>query len=144
MTTSSTFAIALKRRRAKNYRSQRPLNYSLNPDSKYIDTQFTLYHNNTKELEDQIDNDLHDTTKFSTWGFNLRNSSAFDYITLTYGVDYYQDKAKTFRQTNQTEAGLFRPNNYNAQSDVVGTYLLSYIPMFNVDILPTIKDGDSY
>lgn len=120
------------------------INYLLNPSSRLINAGFTLYHNRTKETENNQRTGAYDTTSYRTWGFNLQNASEFERVAFIYGLDFYQDHAKTQREALNTDCLLrqtnsclandlktakYRPNAYNAKANVWGTYLLSHIKL---------------
>ncbi|OOR99489.1 ligand-gated channel [Canicola haemoglobinophilus] len=117
------------------------LNYYLTPENNpYVNAQATLYHNQTIEKESRVFSGLKDVTKLTTQGINLRNSSFFDQLNLTYGVDYAQDHAQTERGTNAKD-GKFRPNPYDATSQSTGVYLIAHLPLFNEKVIfsPSIR-----
>lgn len=120
------------------------LRYLLNPTSSLINSEFTLYTNQTKETESNQRTKANDETKYQTYGFNLRNSSEFERVALIYGLDFYQDFAKTIREKKEKDndciptsmspcidlqTAKYRPNSYNAKNQVWGGYLLSHIQL---------------
>ncbi|QIW15443.1 ligand-gated channel [Pasteurellaceae bacterium RH1A] len=111
------------------------LNYYLNPsDNPYLNTQFTVYRNQVTEKETRLANELiKDRTDLKTYGFNLKNSSNLAGLSLTYGVDYYQDRAEVTRGKTATE--VHRPDDYTAKADVVGVYLLGHLPVLNEKLI---------
>lgn len=117
------------------------LNYFYNPNSPYINAQITLYRNSTIEKEDQINSSIKDKTRLTTLGINLRNSTETPVVTLTYGLDYYQDKAHTERGTTPYS---FRPNGYDATANVIGAYLLGHIPVGSKVVVSPSLRYDTY
>ncbi|WP_301099857.1 TonB-dependent hemoglobin/transferrin/lactoferrin family receptor, partial [Otariodibacter sp.] len=120
------------------------LNYYFNPeDNAYINSQLTAFHNKTEEKEERMVNGLKDKTEFTSSGINLRNSSNFDWLSMTYGVDFSRDKVETHRgrDENGGNAAKYRPSPYDAKSNNVGVYLLTHIPLLNDSIIlsPSIR-----
>ncbi|MBF0784068.1 TonB-dependent hemoglobin/transferrin/lactoferrin family receptor [Muribacter muris] len=116
------------------------LNYYFNPkDNPYFNTQFTLYRNSTLEKEARLNSDIRDQTKLTTKGFNLRNTSDLNGAIFTYGVDYYQDHARTERGKNATDA--YRADPYNVKSTVTDAYLLAHFPLFEQRLIlsPSVR-----
>ncbi len=111
------------------------LDYSFNPNSKLIDANITLYHNATLEREDWLHTNVKDYTKYITDGVNLRNSSDFDWLYLTYGIDYARNKISTVREKNTSFESTYRPSDYNGSSDNLGAYLQGHIPLFDKTLI---------
>lgn len=107
------------------------LDYTFNPDSAYVDAHLSVYHNKTKEVEDWVRKPVHDETSYTTTGVNLRNSSDFDWMYLTYGVDFAHSKVDTTRQLSGDDYAKHRANEYDGNIDNTGVYLLGHIPFFN-------------
>ncbi|MGX2956674.1 TonB-dependent hemoglobin/transferrin/lactoferrin family receptor [Ursidibacter arcticus] len=105
------------------------LHYQFNPEkNSYFNTKITAYQNQIDEKERRLVSDIKDRTKLKTTGFNLQNSSDFNWLALTYGIDYYKDKAMTEREKNNSDA-KFRAEPYNASSAVTGVYVISHLPV---------------
>lgn len=116
------------------------LHYYLNPETPYVNAQFTLYNNSTKEKERRQLSGVEDTTKLTTRGINLRNHSDIGRVSLVYGVDYMQDNVRTERGRNSTDA-QFRANPYNAKANTLGIYTIAHIPFFSDKLLfsPSVR-----
>ncbi|WP_044470995.1 TonB-dependent hemoglobin/transferrin/lactoferrin family receptor [Mannheimia massilioguelmaensis] len=110
------------------------LNYYFNPNSPYVNAQFTLYSNSTEEKEQRKLSGVQDKTKLTTQGFNLRNHSDFSWLSLVYGMDYMRDKVNTKRGTNSSDA-QYRANPYDAKSNTTGIYLIAHIPLFSESLV---------
>ncbi len=108
------------------------LDYSFNPNSQLVDSNITLYHNSTLEREKWLNANIKDFTKYITDGVNIRNSSDFDWLYLTYGIDYAHNKISTVRgKENSSFESTYRPSDYNGSSDNLGAYLQGHIPLFD-------------
>ncbi|MDH2925526.1 hemoglobin/transferrin/lactoferrin receptor protein [Nicoletella semolina] len=117
------------------------INYYLTPNNRYINAQITLFKNATKESEKRIKNQTSDLTQLNTVGINLKNSTEFDTVSFTYGIDYHNDEAIAKRGKTTEEA---RANGYTASSTVIGAYLLSHIKLGEkLTLSPSIR-YDSY
>ncbi|MDO4697308.1 MAG: TonB-dependent hemoglobin/transferrin/lactoferrin family receptor [Pasteurellaceae bacterium] len=117
------------------------LNYYINPaDNPYLNTQFTIYRNSTKETEKRVISGLDDKTKLITTGVNAHNSTDLGGLALTYGIDMVIDKADTARGTNNDD-GKFRPAPYQAKAKTTGIYLLTHVPILNDTLVfsPSIR-----
>ncbi|VEJ09481.1 TonB-dependent receptor domain-containing protein [Actinobacillus delphinicola] len=112
------------------------LDYAFDPESKYIDSHVTLYRNHTVEREHWLVDNVNDKTKYVTNGFNIRNSSDFDWLYLTYGVDFAHNKINTVREKNvNVFESKYRPSGYNGKSDNTGVFLQGYVPLFNKSLV---------
>lgn len=116
------------------------LNYYFNPYNPYINAQFTVYRNSTKEKEKRQLSGVKDQTKLNTTGLNLRNHSELPGLSLVYGVDYMLDKVATQRGRNNSDA-QYRANPYEAKSKTTGAYLIAHIPLFNEKVVfsPSVR-----
>ncbi len=112
------------------------LDYAFDPESKYVDSHVTLYRNHTVEREHWLEDNVNDKTKYVTNGFNIRNSSDFDWLYLTYGVDFAHNKINTIREKNvNVFESKYRPSGYNGKSDNTGVFLQGYVPLFNKTLI---------
>lgn len=97
------------------------LAHSFNPDTNpYLDLNSTLYWNSTDYDEDRLTLNQLDSTEYQTLGLSINNSSIFGDITLTYGVDGYQDTIKTVRDDSGTPGQ--RPDNIDGKTTVWGAF----------------------
>ncbi len=106
-------------------------NYTLryryeNPDNPRLRPSAVLYRNTTNVDEKRLSDGRHDETRFTTTGFDVRNSMIFNGAvyarqTLTYGMDYYRDATKARRN------GAPRTSFPDGKSTVLGVYVQNEI-----------------
>ncbi|MFC0309869.1 TonB-dependent hemoglobin/transferrin/lactoferrin family receptor [Gallibacterium trehalosifermentans] len=130
------------------------IRYLFNPASALINSEFTAYVNHTKESEINQRTHAADSTQYQTYGFNLRNTSEFEKISLIYGIDFYQDHAKTVREKKEydgdstiatdLQTAKYRPNSYNAKAKAWGAYLLTHIKLNDQWIFSPAVRFDAY
>ncbi|MGL5006524.1 MAG: TonB-dependent hemoglobin/transferrin/lactoferrin family receptor [Plesiomonas sp.] len=111
------------------------LDYRVNPQNNpLLDAHITTYLNKTEFDEYRIQKAQHDTVNYRTLGMNINNRSTFDFMTLVYGGDIYQDKTEGQRE------GPHRPIPADARAQVWGTYLQADIPLVtNWSLQPGIR-----
>lgn len=125
------------------------LDYNFNPN-KYVDGQLTVYRNYTSEKEKWLKNpEIKDKTAYTTYGVNLKNSTDFENIYLTYGIDFAHNKVDTHRSRPPIQNNVNDPNfdynrrlkEYNGYSKNTGAYLLSHFAFFDSRLIlsPSIR-----
>lgn len=123
----------------KTQDSNLTLNYELSPeDNAYLDTKALIYLNHTEYDEDRVTRGQQDNTKNVTLGFSVNNRSEFDFGTLTYGVDGYQDKITTVRD-DRGQMGQ-RPDNLDGKSTVLGGFVKAKIGISDaINLEPSVR-----
>lgn len=123
---------------------QRNINFSYdydNPDKPWLQLHATVYHNITEIDEDRIGAVRQDSTRLTTSGFDVRNSLPWETAaikhTTTFGVEYYEDRAKGTRD------GADRTSFPNAKARINGFYVQNEMLWDRLAITPGIRI-DSY
>lgn len=95
-------------------------NYRYNPENEAIDTRLTAFYNKTNfRVQRQTADIIYGEGDFSSMGLDLRNTSTFDSLSLTYGVDYRVDDL--FSAQNATPP--FAWGDTRQSVDIFGAYL---------------------
>lgn len=95
-------------------------NYRYNPASEAIDTRLTAFYNNTDfRVQRQTSDIIYGEGDFSSMGLDLRNTSSFGDLSLTYGVDYRVDDLNSA----QNATPPFAWDDTRQSVDIFGAYL---------------------
>ncbi|WP_419534410.1 TonB-dependent hemoglobin/transferrin/lactoferrin family receptor [Endozoicomonas sp.] len=98
------------------------------PESELIDGKLQLFYNDTRYKEDRISQGQKDDTRYKTNGLALTNLSMVNTIELVYGLDAYQNKITTVRDTTGG-ASDSRPEGLDGQSTTMGSFIQGSMPI---------------
>ncbi|OOE86221.1 hypothetical protein BZG73_05955 [Salinivibrio siamensis] len=101
------------------------LTYNYNPSQSWVDLDTRLYWNDTEVNEHRVDKGEFDNNQMQTLGLSLSNRSTFKALTLTTGLDAYQDRFETVRDKSNTS----RPDNQDAEAQSVGVFSQVDVPL---------------
>ncbi|OOE82099.1 hypothetical protein BZG25_01675 [Salinivibrio sp. ML198] len=101
------------------------LTYNYNPSQSWVDLDTRLYWNDTEVNEYRVDKGEFDNNQMQTLGLSLSNRSTFKALTLTTGLDAYQDRFETVRDKSNTS----RPDNQDAEAQSVGVFSQVDVPL---------------
>lgn len=103
-------------------------NYRYNPVSDAVDTRLTVFYNTTDfRVQRQTADMIYNEGTLSSMGMDLRNTSKFGDLSLTYGVDYRIDDLESAQNaTPPTAWGSTRQS-----TDVFGAYLQANFQPFD-------------
>ncbi|MCL1037336.1 TonB-dependent hemoglobin/transferrin/lactoferrin family receptor [Shewanella submarina] len=118
------------------------LDYTLKTDNPLLDMNALVYLNDSSYKEDRVTRNQKDDTEYRTFGISVKNTSEFDFMSLTYGLDGYKDELDTVRD-DSGQAGQ-RPANINAESTVWGGFVQAGIPLGESLLLTPAVRYDSY
>ncbi|OOE87572.1 TonB-dependent hemoglobin/transferrin/lactoferrin family receptor [Salinivibrio sharmensis] len=103
------------------------LTYNYNPSQSWVDLDTRLYWNDTEVNEHRVDKGEFDNNQMQTLGLALSNRSTFKALTLTTGLDAYQDNFETVRDASRSMFG--RPDNQDAEAQSVGLFTQVDVPL---------------
>ncbi|WP_257286553.1 TonB-dependent hemoglobin/transferrin/lactoferrin family receptor [Endozoicomonas sp. SESOKO1] len=98
------------------------------PESELINGKLQLFYNDTRYQEDRITKGQKDNTRYKTHGLALTNLSIVNSIELVYGLDAYQNKITTVRDTTGSTPDS-RPEGLDGQSATMGSFLQGSVPL---------------
>ncbi len=126
------------------YRKTGTVEYSINPENNpWLALETSAYYTETSINRDDTDwatlygGGLYEGT-IETYGFDIRNSSKFHEHSLTYGIDYRQDKS-TYEDLNVTDYDKLVDT-----SDVYGVYLQADLQLAQAWLLSIGNRYDIY
>lgn len=101
-----------------------------NPESDFIDGKLQVFRNDTNYEEDRVTKGQKDDTRYKTNGLALTNISIVNKLELTYGLDAYQNKITTVRDTTGGASDA-RPEGLDGQSETIGAFIQGSFPLAN-------------
>lgn len=101
------------------------LTYNYNPSQSWVDLDTRLYWNDTEVNEHRVEKGEFDNNQMQTLGLSLSNRSNLENLTLSTGLDAYQDRFETVRDKSNTS----RPDNQNAEAQSVGLFTQVDLPL---------------
>ncbi|OOE34046.1 hypothetical protein BZG04_12320 [Salinivibrio kushneri] len=99
--------------------------YNYDPSQPWIDLDAHLYWNDTEVNEHRVEKGEFDNNQMQTLGLSLSNRSNLENLTLTTGLDAYQDRFETVRDKSNTS----RPDNQDAEAQSVGLFTQVDVPL---------------
>ncbi|MPS31695.1 MULTISPECIES: TonB-dependent hemoglobin/transferrin/lactoferrin family receptor [unclassified Salinivibrio] len=103
------------------------LTYNYNPSQSWVDLDTRLYWNDTEVNEHRVDKGEFDNNQMQTLGLSLSNRSTLEALTLTTGLDAYQDNFETVRDASGSMFG--RPDDQDAEAQSVGLFSQVDVPL---------------
>ncbi|WBA12779.1 TonB-dependent hemoglobin/transferrin/lactoferrin family receptor [Salinivibrio kushneri] len=101
--------------------------YNYDPSQPWIDLGAHLYWNDTEVNEHRVEKGEFDNNQMQTLGLSLSNRSNLENLTLTTGLDAYQDNFETVRDASGSMFG--RPDDQDAEAQSVGVFSQVDVPL---------------
>ncbi|WP_077653014.1 TonB-dependent hemoglobin/transferrin/lactoferrin family receptor [Salinivibrio kushneri] len=101
--------------------------YNYDPSQPWIDLDAHLYWNDTEVNEHRVEKGEFDNNQMQTLGLSLSNRSNLENLTLTTGLDAYQDNFETVRDASGSMFG--RPDDQDAEAQSVGVFSQVDVPL---------------
>ncbi|WP_025744703.1 TonB-dependent hemoglobin/transferrin/lactoferrin family receptor [Salinivibrio costicola] len=101
--------------------------YNYNPSQSWVDLDARLYWNDTEVNEHRVEKVEYDNNQMQTLGLSLSNRSNLENLTLTTGLDAYQDNFETVRDASGSMFG--RPDDQDAEAQSVGVFSQVDVPL---------------
>ncbi|OOE33040.1 hypothetical protein BZG05_12215 [Salinivibrio kushneri] len=101
--------------------------YNYDPSQPWIDLDAHLYWNDTEVNEHRVEKGEFDNNQMQTLGLSLSNRSNLENLTLTTGLDAYQDRFETVRDASGSMFG--RPDDQDAEAQSVGVFSQVDVPL---------------
>ncbi|WBA18972.1 TonB-dependent hemoglobin/transferrin/lactoferrin family receptor [Salinivibrio kushneri] len=131
MVPSNPSKLAISSRSPRTYRQvddqSLSVAYNYNPSQSWVDLDARLYWNDTEVNEHRVEKGEFDNNQMQTLGLSLSNRSNLENLTLTTGLDAYQDNFETVRDASGSMFG--RPDNQDAEAQSIGLFSQVDVPL---------------